>query len=315
MPTARELQAPHPAQPQPHVQTRGADRPPVVSRGQALAVRCAPVPLRCACAHEHEVLFFEVGAGDLARPAAAAAAAPEASPSHRLEQPLAPAASPPLQPPPSPPPPSPPPSPPPHPGGGGVIIDGEDDEEDDDDAAPDIYNAPPPPATAAAPPPAAPSTLIVEGEDDEDNEGATPPPASKGDKLAAPPREPLPSACGGGGGGLSVPAASLAFATPPVTGAAPVGAAAAPSRAQRRLHELQQTAAQSLLRAVRMHTQAAHEQLDATDRAATHATGMARQGAEQMQSAISQIRGLTAELRAMREGTCLESLPPPRFGI
>ena len=95
----------------------------------------------------------------------------------------------------------------------------------------------------------------------------------------------------------------------------PFGAAAAPSRAQRRLHELQQTAAQSLLRAVRMHTQAAHEQLDATDRAATHATGMARQGAEQMQSAISQIRSLTAELRAMREGTCLESLPPPRFGI
>ena len=91
--------------------------------------------------------------------------------------------------------------------------------------------------------------------------------------------------------------------------------AAEPSRAQRRLHELQQTAAQSLLRAVRMHTQAAHEQLDATDRAATHATGMARQGAEQMQSAISQIRSLTAELRAMREGTCLESLPPPRFGI
>ena len=34
-----------------------------------------------------------------------------------------------------------------------------------------------------------------------------------------------------------------------------------------------------------------------------------------MEGAAARLRTLTAELRAMRQGTCLESLPPPKFNI
>ena len=127
----------------------------------------------------------------------------------------------------------------------------------------------------------------------------------------------------GGGCGQSVPsmaASELAFATAPVTGALGASVAAAvtatePSRAQRRLHELQQQASQSLLRAMQTQASSAREQLEATCRAATSATSAARHGAAHMEDAASQLRSLTVELRAMRDGTCLESLPPPKFNI
>ena len=115
---------------------------------------------------------------------------------------------------------------------------------------------------------------------------------------------------------LAISASELAFSTPPVTGACGVrGAAAEPSRAQRRLHEQQQQAAQSLLRALQAHTSSARERLETTCRAANSATGVARQGSEHMEGAAARLRTLTAELRAMRQGTCLESLPPPKFNI
>ena len=103
---------------------------------------------------------------------------------------------------------------------------------------------------------------------------------------------------------------------PPVTGACGVrGAAAEPSRAQRRLHEQQQQAAQSLLRTMQAHTSSARERLESTCRAANTATGAARQGSAHMEGSAARLRILTAELRAMRQGTCLESLPPPKFNI
>ena len=121
---------------------------------------------------------------------------------------------------------------------------------------------------------------------------------------------------GGGQGGPSISASELAFITPPVSGASDMRVATAePSRAQRRLQEQQQQAAQSLLRATQAHTSAAREQLEATCRAATSAMGAARQGAVHMEGAAAQLRSLTVELRAMRQGTCLESLPPPKFNI
>ena len=42
---------------------------------QALALHCAPVPVRCACAHEQEVLFFEIGSGEPPPPPTPAAPA------------------------------------------------------------------------------------------------------------------------------------------------------------------------------------------------------------------------------------------------
>ena len=220
-----------------------------------------------------------------------------------------------------------------------MIIDGEDDEDETPPSSP-VRRPPTAAAVAAAPSAAAPSAAssnqIAGGEANEAKTAtaaravaerarpgdATPRCATHALPLAGGRCTLCPRDSGGsdeGGGGQSVASIStseLAFATPPVSGASGVRVAAAePSRAQRRLQEQQQQAAQSLLRATQAHTSSAREQLESTCRAANTATGVARQGTVHMEGAAAQLRSLTAELRAMRQGTCLESLPPPKFNI
>ena len=232
-----------------------------------------------------------------------------------------------------------------------MIIDGEDDEDDEGGTPPRQWAEPParqPPtaaAVAAAPSAAAPtaaapraisSNQIVSGEANEAKLAtaaravterarpgeATPRCATHALPLAGGRCTLCPRDSGGseeGGGSQTVPSiwdSELAFTAPPVSGAPGLRVAAAePSRAQKRLQEQQQQAAQSLLRAMQAHTSAAREQLESTCRAAKTATGVARQGSVHMEGAAAQLRSLTAELRAMRQGTCLESLPPPKFNI
>ena len=248
---------------------------------QALALACAPLPVRCACVHDADVLFFTLGTGeDGVEQGAAHARATEAT-----AEGIAPAF---VTAPETPPPPSPPPSPPP----GGVVIDGEDDEDDEDEDETPKAKAPAPTPSSAASFPLPPSDA----------------PATKPSAEAAPPPPPPPPDPPPGGG----------FKLLPVTGVPAAGSApppSGPSRAQKRLDELQGQAAQSVLRGVQAHTSAAGEQLDAACRAAGAAGVAMQQGTAHMHDAALQICRLAEALRGMKRGTCLDALPQPKFSI